>query len=74
MIISSRVLAFSFKGEAVPSGEHMLLSLNLSYLNGKHNTTMKNMVIAGKAGKALDYGYYDVSLRRETLRSFNQLD
>ena len=64
------ILAFSFKGEAVPNGEHMLLSLNLSYLNGKHNATMKNTVIAGKAGKALDYGYYDVSLRRETLRSF----
>jgi len=63
------ILAFSFQGKAIPPGEHMLVTLNLSYLNGKSNVSIKDMVIAGEGGKPLDYGYFDTNIKKETLRT-----
>ena len=63
------VLAFSFEGESIPTGEYMLLSLDVSYLSGKENVFMKNMVLAGKGGTALDFGYFDLSQNRVLIRS-----
>ena len=63
------VLSFSFQGKYVPSGEHNLITLNTSYLNGKYNAKIKNLVVAGEAGKSLDFRYYDTNLRMETLRT-----
>ena len=34
------VLAFSFEGKSVPEGEYMLVSLDVSYLAGKHSVFM----------------------------------
>jgi len=63
------VLAFSFEGKSIPTGEYMLLSLDVSYLAGKENVFMNNMVLAGKGGSALDFGYFDLSQNRILLRS-----
>ena len=63
------ILSFSFKGKFVPVGEHKLLTLDLSYLNGKHNVSLTNMVIAGAGGKALDFGYYNTIKKVETRRT-----
>ena len=63
------ILAFSFQGKSIPPGEHKLITLNLSYLNGKHNVSIKNMVVAGEGGKSLDYSYFDTNLQKETYRS-----
>ena len=66
---SRMVLAYSLQGKSIPIGEYMLLSLDASYLSGKENVFMKNMVIAGKGGTALDFGYFDLSENRVLLRS-----
>jgi len=66
---SNMVLAFSFDGKSIPTGEYMLLSLDVSYLSGQENVFMKNMVLAGKGGKALDFGYFDLSENRVLIRS-----
>ena len=63
------ILAYSLQGKSIPSGEYMLLSLDVSYLSGKDNVFMKNMVIAGKGGTALNFGYFDLSENRILLRS-----
>ena len=63
------VLAFSFEGKSIPIGEYMLLSLDVSYLAGKENVFMNNMVLAGKGGSALNFGYFDLSQNRVLLRS-----
>jgi len=63
------VLAFSFEGKSIPAGEYMLLSLDVSYLSGKEGAIMSDMVLAGTGGSALDFGYYDRSQNRVTLRS-----
>ena len=53
------ILSFSFKGDFIPSGEHNLVSINLTYPNGKNNVDIQNLVIAGEGGKSLDFNYYD---------------
>ena len=63
------VLAFSFEGKSIPTGEYMLLSLDVSYLAGQENVFMNNMVLAGKGGSALDFGYFDLAQNRVLLRS-----
>ena len=63
------ILAFSFEGKSVPSGEYMMVSLDVSYLAGKNNVHMSNMVLAGEGGTALDFGYYDLSQNVITTRS-----
>ena len=63
------ILAFSFQGKSIPRGEYKLITLNLSYLNGKHNVSIKNMVVAGEGGKSLDYSYFDTNLQKETYRT-----
>ena len=63
------VLAFSFEGKSIPEGEYMLLSLDVSYLSGKEGAFMSDIVLAGAGGSALDFGYYDRSQNRVTLRS-----
>ena len=63
------VLAFSFEGKAIPSGEFMLLSLDASYHSGKDGVSITNMVLAGESGKALDFGYFDLNQNRSVLRS-----
>ena len=63
------VLAFSFEGKSIPTGEYMLLSLDVSYIAGKENVFMKNMVLAGKGGSALDFGYFDLAQNRVLIRS-----
>jgi len=63
------ILAFSFEGKSIPSGEFMLLSLDVSYLAGKHGTNISNMVLAGEGGRALDFGYFDLTQNRSVLRS-----
>jgi len=63
------VLSFSFQGKHIPPGEHNLITLNTSFLNGKYNVKIKNMVVAGEAGKSLNFKYYDTNLRMETLRT-----
>ena len=63
------VLSFSFQGKYVPAGEHNLVTLNTSYLNGKYNAKIKNMVVAGEGGKSLNFSYYDTNLKSETFRT-----
>ena len=63
------VLSFSFQGKSIPPGEHQILSMNASYLNGKYNATVKNMVMAGIGGKSLEFGYYNTLKNQETLRT-----
>ena len=63
------VLAFSFEGKSIPSGEFMLLSLDVSYHAAKDGASMSNMVLAGEGGKALDFGYFDLSQNRSIFRS-----
>ena len=62
------VLSFSFQGKYVPTGEHNLVTLNTSYLNGKYNAKIKSMVVAGEGGKSLNFSYYDTNLKSETYR------
>ena len=66
------ILAFSFQGKAIPPGEHMLLTLDVSYLNGKNNVTIKDMVIAGKGGKPLDFVFFNTILNKETFKTNQQ--
>ena len=63
------VLAFSFEGKSIPTGEHMLISIDASYPNGKNNVKMTNMVLAGKGGKSLDFSYYNSIYNSTTFRT-----
>ena len=63
------ILSFSFKGDFIPSGEHNLVSINLTYPNGKNNVDMKNLVIAGEKGKSLDFSYFDTQKKISTFRT-----
>ena len=63
------ILSFSFKGDFIPSGEHYLLSINLTYPNGKNNVDIKNLVIAGERGKSLDFNYYDTQKKIATFKT-----
>ena len=63
------LLSFSFKGEAIPIGEHKLISINLDYESGKNNAIMKSLVMAGKGGTALDFSYYDTRVKKITART-----
>ena len=50
----------------------MLLTLDVSYLNGKNNVAIKDMVIAGKGGKPLDFGFFNTILNKETFKTNQQ--
>ena len=63
------ILSFSFKGDFIPSGEHNLVSVNLTYPNGKNNVDIKNLVIAGEKGKSLDFSYFDTQKKISTFRT-----
>ena len=63
------ILSFSFKGAFIPAGEHNLVSINLTYPNGKNNVDMSNMVIAGKNGTTLNFIYYNSILKSITFRT-----
>ena len=63
------LLSFSFKGDAIPTGEHKLISINLDYKNGKTNATMKSLVMAGQGGTALDFSYYDTRQKQITAKT-----
>ena len=64
-------LSFSFDGKSIPVGEHMLISVNASYPEGKNNVKMGNMVLAGKNGKSMDFVYYNSIYKTTTLRTNN---
>ena len=63
------ILSFSFKGDFIPSGEHNLVSVNLTYPNGKNNVDIKNLVIAGEKGKSLDFSYFDTQKKIATFNT-----
>ena len=63
------ILSFSFKGDFIPPGEHNLVSINLTYPNGKNNVDIKNLVIAGEKGKSLDFSYFDTQKKISTFRT-----
>ena len=62
-------LSFSFEGKSIPSGEHMLISIDTAYPNGKNNVKITNMVLAGGGGKSLDFSYYDSIYKTTTFRT-----
>ena len=64
-------LSFSFDGKSIPAGEHMLISIDASFPNGKNNVKMDNMVLAGKNGKSMDFVYYDSIYKATTFRTNN---
>ena len=64
-------LSFSFDGKSIPAGEHMLISIDASFPNGKNNVKMDNMVLAGKNGKSMDFIYYDSIYKATTFRTNN---
>jgi len=53
------ILSFDYKGNSIPAGEHMLLSLDVEYEPSKENAKISNMVLAGQGGKALSFSYYN---------------
>ena len=63
------ILSFSFKGAFIPAGEHNLVSINLTYPNGKNNVDIQNLVIAGEGGKSLDFNYYDTQKKIATFNT-----
>jgi len=63
------ILSFSFQGKFVPQGEYLLLKINTDLLVDKQNVNMASLVIAGKGGKSLDFGYYDIFKRRVTTKT-----
>ena len=63
------ILSFSFKGAFIPEGEHDLVSINLTYPNGKNNVDIKNLVIAGEGGKSLNFNYYDTQKKIATFNT-----
>ena len=60
------ILSFSFKGDFIPIGEHILVSINVRYPNGKNNVDIQNLVIAGQGGKSLDFNYFDTQKKIAT--------
>ena len=63
------ILAFSFDGKHIPKGEHLLCSIEIENINKDNEPKISNMVLAGKGGSALDFGYFDFNKNQTTLRS-----
>ena len=63
------ILAFSFEGKHIPKGEHLLCSIKIENTNKNNEPKISNMVLAGKGGSALDFGYFDFNKNQTTLRS-----
>ena len=63
------LLSFSFEGKSIPSGEHMLISIDTTYPNGQNNVKITNMVLAGQGGKSLDFSYYNSIYKTTTFRT-----
>ena len=63
------ILAFSFEGKHIPKGEHLLFSIEIENINENNEPKISNMVLAGKGGSALDFGYFDFNKNQTTLRS-----
>ena len=63
------ILAFSFEGKHIPKGEHLLCSIEIENTNEDNEPKISNMVLAGKGGSALDFGYFDFNKNQTTLRS-----
>ncbi len=63
------ILAFSFEGKHIPKGEHLLCSIKIENINENNEPRISNMVLAGKGGSALDFGYFDFNKNQTTLRS-----
>ena len=63
------ILAFSFEGKHIPKGEHLLCSIEIKNINEDNEPKISNMVLAGKGGSALDFGYFDFNKNQTTLRS-----
>jgi len=63
------ILAFSFEGKHIPKGEHLLCSIEIENINKDNEPKISNMVLAGKGGSALDFGYFDFNKNQTTLRS-----
>ena len=63
------LLSFSFEGKSIPSGEHMLISIDTTYPSGKNNVKMTNMVLAGAGGKSLDFSYYNSIYKTTSFRT-----
>ena len=63
------ILSFSYEGKSIKPGEYLLTTVDVSYLNGKENVKMINMVLAGSNGNSLDFVYYDSIYRTTTLRT-----
>ena len=63
------ILAFSFEGKHIPKGEHLLCSIEIENINENNEPRISNMVLAGKGGSALDFGYFDFNKNQTTLRS-----
>ena len=63
------ILAFSFEGKYIPKGEHLLCSIEIENINKDNEPKISNMVLAGKGGSALDFGYFDFNKNQTTLRS-----
>tara|TARA_Y100000768_G_scaffold295950_1_gene229778 strand:+ start:34 stop:522 length:489 start_codon:yes stop_codon:yes gene_type:complete len=63
------ILAFSFEGKHIPKGEHLLCSIKIENINKNNELRISNMVLAGKGGSALDFGYFDFNKNQTTLRS-----
>ena len=62
-------LSFSFEGKSIPAGDHMLISIDTTYTNGKNNVKMTNMVLAGKNGKSMDFVYFNSIYKTTTFRT-----
>ena len=63
------ILAFSFEGKYIPKGEHLLCSIEIENINENNEPKISNMVLAGKGGSALDFGYFDFNKNQTTLIS-----
>tara|TARA_Y100000590_G_scaffold325548_1_gene369372 strand:+ start:352 stop:825 length:474 start_codon:yes stop_codon:yes gene_type:complete len=63
------ILSFDYKGNHIPDGEHMLLSLDVKYEPSKENVKMSNMVLAGEGGKSIDFSYYNSIYNSTTFRT-----
>ena len=63
------ILAFSFEGKHIPKGEHLLCSIEIENINKDNEPKISNMVLAGKGGSALDFGFFDFNKNQTTLRS-----
>ena len=60
------ILAFSFEGKHIPKGEHLLCSIKIENINKNNEPKISNMVLAGKGGSALDFGYFDFNKNQTT--------